>query len=735
MRKTDVDKKKSQRTFPKRHNLTSITYALCGLTMLGISILTIVSSIQVDGFLREELRLRISDVVMMMAKKIDGDLHSQIRTASDDKSAAYLKLKNELWDMREHGTEIANAYTMRRLENGDVVFIVDGSAKDQNATGDIYPSVSVTQTLSNALNATPETVTTYTEKEITHDDWGVWLSAFAPIFTSSGKLDGIVGIDVSAKSIRKHELQYLATIVTASFIVILMTLPFVFRLMNLIKKMTAELEKKNKDFQRLLDNSGQGFLSFSSNLIIDNEYSRSCETMLGQLPAGKNAAEVFFHNDKTKADLFDKIISSVVSESEECVQESMLSLLPAEIQHNSTVLKAEYKILENDKFMVILTDITQERRMTEMLNKERLRLELIVMAVSDSRNFFDTIQAFREFIMQLPKMLNERISPQILTKELYREIHTNKGLLNQFSFPDTPKMLHEIEGNLSKLLKLGNSLTRKNIAEVISLPTLQSSFNKDLAILTDALGEDFLANGESIVLTSEQALKIEQLAQRLLQGESIDISVIEIRDLLNEITLLRKVSFYNVLMGFEGVIQQAAKRVGKEIAPIVVKGGKDVWIDPQAYQAFLRALIHVFRNAVAHGIESPEARWETDKDEMGKITCYVATVGNTIKLTIADDGAGINLDALRERVAAAGIYTGEKIAAMPDAEIINFIFIDTISTQREVTELAGRGVGLAAVQNETKNMGGEVVVRTIAGQGTQFIFTLPLQQEILSEGV
>ena len=104
----------------KKYTLTSITHALYGLTMLGILILTIVSSIQVDGFLREELRLRISDVVTMMAKNIEGDLHSQIRTADDDKSATYLKLKNTLWDMREHGTEIANAYTMRKLDNGEI---------------------------------------------------------------------------------------------------------------------------------------------------------------------------------------------------------------------------------------------------------------------------------------------------------------------------------------------------------------------------------------------------------------------------------------------------------------------------------------------------------------------------------------------------------------------------------------------------------------------------------------
>ncbi|MDD5227717.1 MAG: ATP-binding protein [Methylococcales bacterium] len=712
----------------KKYTVTSITYSLCGLTMMGILILTVVTSIQVDRFLRDELRLRIHDVVTMMAKEIDGDLHSKIQTVEDDTKESYIKLVSKLWDMREHGTEIANAYTMRKLDNGNFVFVVDGSKKDVNATGDIYPSEEITEEFASVFNATPENNEIHIEPEIYTDDWGVWLSAYAPIFTSSGKLDAVVGIDVSAKSIREHQLQYIFTIFIASLVVILITLPFVFRLMNFIRAMTTELERANKDFRSLLDNSGQGFLSFGTNLIIDNEYSRACESMLGEIPAGKYAAEVFFHDDKTKTDLFNTIISSVQNETDEFVRENMLSLLPAEIQHNELILKAEYKILEHDKFMVVLTDITQERQIAAMLDKERLHLELIVLAISDSRNFFDLVEAFRKFLSQeLPQMLSDSMSPQILAKELYREIHTYKGLLNQFSFPNTPKILHEIESHLSNLLTLGDTLTYQQITDIISSGMLQIPFNEDLSILSKALGDKFLAHGESIVLTCEQALQMEKLAYRLLCGEAVDTSISEVRKLLNEISTLRKVSFKDVLMGFNGLVQQAAERMEKEVAPIVVKGGSDIWIDPCAYQAFLRSLVHVFRNTVAHGIESPEVRWEMDKDEVGKITCYVAIVGDAIKLTIADDGAGINLEALREKVITAGIYTADEVAAFSDEEIIKFIFMDNVSTQQEVTELAGRGVGLAAVLNETKNIGGDLTVKTVVGQGTQFLFTLPLQ--------
>jgi two-component system chemotaxis sensor kinase CheA len=717
----------------KKYTVTSITYALCGLTMMGILILTTVTSIQVDSFLRDELRLRIGDVVTMMAKNIDGDLHAQIQTAEDDKSPVFEKLKTNLWYMREGGTEIANAYTMRKLDNGEFAFIVDGSAKDQNATGDIYPAESVSEMLINVFNATSGTTEKYIESEIYTDDWGTWLSGYAPIFTSSGKLDGIVGIDVSAKSIHEHQHQHLLTIFIASLVVILITLPFVFKLMNFIRAMNTEIEQANKDFRSLLDNSGQGFLSFGADLIIDEQYSLACETMLSQNPAGENAAEVFFQDDNTKAELFRTIISSALEVKDASMRENMMSLLPAEIQRNQMVLSVEYKMLENDKFMVILTDITQERRIAAMLEKEHKNLELIVTAVSDNRNFFDVVHAFRDFLIILPKILTTEISPQIIAKDLYREIHTHKGTLNQFSFPNTPKLLHEIESNLSKLLALGDSVTSVQIANSILQNELQTSFENDLAIITDKLGSNFMEHGENIILTCHQARKMEKLANRLLRGESIDVSIANISTLLDEISKLRKVTLKDVLRGFDGVVQQAAERMEKEVAPIIIKGGSDIWIDPQIYQAFLRSLVHVFRNTVAHGIESPEARWEVDKDEIGKITCYVAVVGDSIKLTIADDGAGINLDAVREKVITSGIYTADDVAKLSDDEVAKLIFMDNVSTQKEVTELAGRGVGLAAVLNETQNMGGDIVVKTVSGQGTQFIFTLPLPKEILNE--
>ncbi|MEY3280955.1 MAG: hypothetical protein RL674_940 [Pseudomonadota bacterium] len=352
----------------KRYTVTSITYALCGLSIIGIVILTVVTSIQVNLFLNEELRARIGDIVTMMAKNIDGDLHSQIQTIEDNKKPIFEKYKNLLWTMREGGTEIANAYTMRKLENGDYVFVVDGSAENQSATGEIYPQKSVTPTLQEALSTTKENVAkNYVETEVSQDDWGVWLSAYAPIFTSDGRLDSILGIDISAGSIQKHQIQHLIAIFMASLIVFIITVPFVFKLMNFIRAINSEIEEANNDISNLLDNSGQGFLSFNADLIIDAQYSVTCEAMLCAVPAGQNVVDLFFYDDSEKAIVFRSIIPSLLMEENSATRENLLSLLPSEIQRNEMTLKIEYKMLDNNKLMTILTNVTQERRMAALL--------------------------------------------------------------------------------------------------------------------------------------------------------------------------------------------------------------------------------------------------------------------------------------------------------------------------------------------------------------------------------
>ena len=505
------------------------------------------------------------------------------------------------------------------------------------------------------------------------------------------------------------------------------------------KRIEAELvrskemaEARGEQVASLLDNSGQGFLSFGGDLLVDAECSRACATMLGLSPAGRNAAEALFAEDAAKADLLRATVPAVLDESDPWLCETMLSLLPGEFPHGDALLKAEYKLLENRRLMVVLTDVTEERRLQETVATERRRLEMIVAAVTDGRDFFDTVEAFREFVADgLPAILGASAEPTLIAKEIYRQVHTFKGLMNQFSFPRTPAALHDLESCLEGMRNSGREVSRQDLSAAVQGVPFEALLDADLSVLRDALGPEFMECGDRVVLSTAQADQLRRLAEQMLRGEPVDTTIGGMRKLLLEIGQLHKVPLKDVLTSFDRLIRQTAVRLEKEVVPLQVLGGMDVWIDPQAYRSFLRSLTHVFRNAVVHGIEDPDTRLEMGKEETGNIICSVHADADCLRLSIADDGAGIDIEALRQRAVAAGLFGPGEIATVPDEQIVDLIFLDNIGTQQETTELAGRGVGLAAVRSETRNLNGRVTVRTTAGQGTQFVFTLPFQTDMI----
>lgn len=491
-------------------------------------------------------------------------------------------------------------------------------------------------------------------------------------------------------------------------------------------------EARREQVVSLLDNSGQGFLSFGADLVVDAECSRACETMLGLNPAGHDAAEVLFAGDAAKADLLRSTVTAALAESEPWMRETMLSLLPAEFRHGDGLLEAEYKLLENGRVMIVLTDITEKRRLERNIETERRRLAMIVAAITDSRDFFDTVEAFREFATDgVAALLAAAAEPAAIAKELYRQVHTFKGLLNQFSFLRTPAALHGLEGRLEDLRQADKAISRQALADILASTPLQALLDDDLTVLRDALGPEFLEYGARVVLTAAQAEQLQQLAARLLRGEPVDMAISGMRRLLRDIGQLHKVSLREALGGFDRLVRQTAARCEKELAELRVVGGEDIWIDPRTYQPFLRALTHIFRNAVVHGIETPDTRIEMGKDEAGTITCSIRGDGSHIRLDIADDGGGIDVEALRRHAIDVGLISVGDSETLPPDQILNLIFVDNVSTQQETTELAGRGVGLAVVRSETRKLNGEVTVNTIAGQGTHFLFTLPRQNDAL----
>ncbi len=235
---------------PQRKQFTlrlTLVSAFCGLTLLGGVFMSTVTSMKVGEFIRDELRLRLADTVSIMASQIDGDKLHQVQTSADENSLAYTSLQKQLNAMRKSGTHIEYAYTMRKNTNGKVMFVVDSAdnIKDLSHVGFVYDNP--TPPLLAALASTQAGKAVFVEEDFTRDQWGTWISAFAPVFTSDGKLDGIIGVDVSAENVIEHERQYKMTVWLVSGFVVLLVLPlglmFARRIRHPLAELAQEMEK------------------------------------------------------------------------------------------------------------------------------------------------------------------------------------------------------------------------------------------------------------------------------------------------------------------------------------------------------------------------------------------------------------------------------------------------------------------------------------------------------------
>jgi len=172
------------------------------------------------------------------------------------------------------------------------------------------------------------------------------------------------------------------------------------------------------------------------------------------------------------------------------------------------------------------------------------------------------------------------------------------------------------------------------------------------------------------------------------------------------------------------MVRDLAREQGKEVNLQVE--GSDTEVDRQLLDIMKDPLTHLLRNAVDHGIEPPDARVAAGKPRAGTIKLRAAQKGNAIVLMVSDDGAGINLNAVKQAALARGLLTSQELEGMEDREILDLIYHSGLSTHQKVTEISGRGIGLDVVRKNLERLQGMVDVNTATGKGSTFTLTLPL---------
>jgi two-component system chemotaxis sensor kinase CheA len=487
-----------------------------------------------------------------------------------------------------------------------------------------------------------------------------------------------------------------------------------------LKELSDSLNDKTHKVRALLDNADQGFLSFSNDFIIDAEYSKECEKLLGKNLAKKDISNVLYLDDEIKKLFFKDAFKNVIDEEDEMIRNAMLSLLPKEVVVNRRAIRLEYKVLSNKKFMVILTNITKEKILEKKIKKEQEILKMVVIIVSEPFVFYDLKDEFLEFSKNKRGHINPNFDFKTNLQILYRDVHTFKGSFAQLRMQNTVKALHKMETKLSNLNK--ETSTNDNLYTLLEESNMQEWIEKDLVVIREILGNDFFKKQHKLEVDDTFIFNIEDKITHLLQTDNQHVNTYE--EILSEITRARGTTLNQALSAYAKAAQDIAISLEKSIAPFKIIGGEDILI-PLHFKPFIKSLIHIFRNSIDHGIEDPETRLQNLKDETGKISCSIINNNDSFELTISDDGAGINIDKLKEKVLQAKIYNELTLKAMNRNELLELIFLDSLSTNDEINELSGRGIGMSSVKSEIQKLSGTIEVQSELGKGTKFTINIP----------
>ncbi len=194
------------------------------------------------------------------------------------------------------------------------------------------------------------------------------------------------------------------------------------------------------------------------------------------------------------------------------------------------------------------------------------------------------------------------------------------------------------------------------------------------------------------------------------------------RDLSQALMGVRMVPFSSVADRLYRVVRQTAKELDKRVNLDIIGG--QVELDRSVLEKMIGPIEHLLRNSVAHGIESRDDRRQAGKPEIGEITVTLVQQGNEIFIEIADNGAGFNYDRIRAKAIEQGLLDSGEPA--DEHRLMQFVFLPGFSTAKQVSEIAGRGVGMDVVKTEAVSLGGHVEAQSKTGQGTRFRIFLPL---------
>lgn len=257
-----------------------------------------------------------------------------------------------------------------------------------------------------------------------------------------------------------------------------------------------------------------------------------------------------------------------------------------------------------------------------------------------------------------------------------------------------------------------------------------------MRVRTETLDRFLTAVGEVILSSSQLRAGVARYAQEPEVADGFDRVDRRVAELQRRVLELRTAPLERVTDNLPRTARAVAEKLGKRVEVEIL--GAELELDRAILDRLSEPLLHLVRNAVDHGLESPAARIAAGKPEAGRLRIEARRQRDSIWIDVADDGRGIDLASVSRRAVAAGLIHEDLVSDLPAEEVVRFIFHPGLSTASSVSEVSGRGVGMDAVKATIEGLGGEVLLRTEMGRGTTTTLRVPITaavQRVLLVGI
>ena len=459
-----------------------------------------------------------------------------------------------------------------------------------------------------------------------------------------------------------------------------------------VEQRTTELRQAHETIQAMIDSVGQGFLTCDKQGQILPTFSKACITLLGDDPSLSSFPSIF--GAEQEQEELRSWLEMVFDEP--LPFEDIVALGPQVLPKvEDKFVTLEYHAQRDEHgtingLVIVATDKTDARKAREEAEQERAYTRSILSIANSKAQVIEFINYTRSRLTNFANTLSANNLNRDMT---HFELHTIKGGAATYGLRELATLTHELE----------STNTLEDLPEYIQ--KARQSIEQFVSRYEAILGK-WVSDGEQRI-----ELKVPEL--------------IAFREELQDPYLKKYFSEHfiaqraeDIFMPFDTMLQSLAKELDKELNTLIVLGG-DTKIDPTNITKILATFPHLLRNAVDHGIETPNERQRANKPRAGTIRIEVDSNGSSLKISVNDDGKGISAETIRAKL--------DDTLELNDEEVIQLVFDAGLSTQNTVNEISGRGIGMSAIKDAVDESHGNIRISSREGLGCTTVIEIPIR--------